>query len=43
MAKCNEDMPCTKCGTPSKRIMSSLAGLIFIGPGFYETDYKKKT
>ena len=33
---------CPKCAEPSlKRLMSSGAGLVFKGSGFYQTDYKK--
>ena len=33
---------CPKCAKPAlKRLMSSGAGLIFKGSGFYTTDYKK--
>jgi putative FmdB family regulatory protein len=33
---------CPKCAEPSlKRLMSSGAGLLFKGSGFYSTDYKK--
>ena len=33
---------CPKCAEPSlKRLMSSGAGLVFKGSGFYLTDYKK--
>ena len=33
---------CPKCSKPSlKRLMSSGAGLVFKGSGFYLTDYKK--
>jgi len=33
---------CPKCAQPAlKRLMSSGAGLIFKGSGFYTTDYKK--
>ncbi len=33
---------CPKCAKPSlKRLMSSGAGLLFKGSGFYLTDYKK--
>ncbi len=33
---------CPKCAEPSlKRLMSSGAGLLFKGSGFYLTDYKK--
>ncbi|MGD0590769.1 MAG: zinc ribbon domain-containing protein [Bacteroidota bacterium] len=33
---------CPKCAEPSlKRMMSSGAGLVFKGSGFYQTDYKK--
>lgn len=34
---------CPKCKKMKlKRIIGSGAGVIFKGPGFYETDYKKK-
>jgi putative FmdB family regulatory protein len=32
---------CPICGHESKRLISSGAGLIFKGSGFYITDYKK--
>ena len=31
---------CTVCGAPAERIMSSGAGLLFKGSGFYITDYR---
>jgi len=34
---------CPKCNGELKRLVSSGAGLIFKGSGFYETDYKKKS
>jgi putative FmdB family regulatory protein len=35
---------CPKCAEPSlKRLMSSGAGLVFKGSGFYLTDYKKSS
>jgi putative FmdB family regulatory protein len=33
---------CPRCSSPVKRLISSGAGIIFRGSGFYETDYKKK-
>ncbi|MGE5197036.1 MAG: FmdB family zinc ribbon protein [Deltaproteobacteria bacterium] len=33
---------CPKCGKKVKRLISSGAGLIFKGSGFYSTDYRKK-
>lgn len=33
---------CPKCGGKIKRLIKSGAGLIFKGPGFYATDYRKK-
>lgn len=34
---------CPECrGKSLRRLISSGGGLIFRGPGFYETDYKKK-
>lgn len=33
---------CPECGEPeAERLISSGAGLVFKGSGFYETDYKK--
>lgn len=33
---------CPKCAKPAlKRLLSSGAGLVFKGNGFYQTDYKK--
>lgn len=33
---------CPKCSKPAiKRLLSSGAGLVFKGSGFYQTDYKK--
>jgi putative FmdB family regulatory protein len=32
---------CPKCGKKVKRLIGSGAGIIFKGPGFYATDYKK--
>jgi putative FmdB family regulatory protein len=34
---------CPKCGGAVKRLISSGAGLIFKGAGFYITDYKNKS
>jgi putative FmdB family regulatory protein len=34
---------CPKCGGAVKRLISSGAGLIFKGSGFYITDYKNKS
>ncbi|MDD4938604.1 MAG: zinc ribbon domain-containing protein [Candidatus Omnitrophica bacterium] len=34
---------CPECGSKLKRLIGSGAGIIFKGPGFYATDYKKKT
>ena len=34
---------CPKCGKKVKRLISSGAGLIFKGSGFYATDYKKSS
>ena len=34
---------CAKCEKKVKRLISSGAGVIFKGSGFYETDYKKKS
>lgn len=37
-----DGIKCTNCGSDNlKRILSS-GSFIFKGPGFYETDYKKK-
>ena len=33
---------CPDCGGPVRRLISSGAGLIFKGEGFYSTDYKNK-
>lgn len=35
-------LPCSDCGSTMKRIISKIGGFKFIGPGFYETDYKNK-
>jgi putative FmdB family regulatory protein len=32
---------CPECGAPAKRRISSGAGLVFKGSGFYITDYKR--
>ncbi len=32
---------CPECGGSVKRMIGSLAGIIFKGNGFYTTDYKK--
>jgi len=32
---------CPKCRKKVKRLISSGAGIIFKGPGFYATDYRK--
>ncbi|MFH0918371.1 MAG: FmdB family zinc ribbon protein [Candidatus Omnitrophota bacterium] len=32
---------CPKCGMKLKKLISSTAGFIFKGAGFYATDYKK--
>lgn len=32
---------CPKCGKKLKKLISSAAGFIFKGTGFYATDYKK--
>ena len=34
---------CPKCGDKVKRLISSGAGIIFKGSGFYATDYRKKS
>jgi putative FmdB family regulatory protein len=34
---------CPKCAKKVKRLISSGAGVIFKGSGFYATDYKKKS
>jgi putative FmdB family regulatory protein len=34
---------CPKCGGKVKRLISSGAGIIFKGSGFYATDYRKKS
>jgi putative FmdB family regulatory protein len=34
---------CPKCKKNLKRLISSGAGIIFKGSGFYATDYRKKT
>jgi putative FmdB family regulatory protein len=33
---------CPACGRKPKRLISSGAGIIFKGAGFYATDYRKK-
>jgi putative FmdB family regulatory protein len=33
---------CPKCGGKVKKLISSGAGIIFKGSGFYATDYRKK-
>lgn len=32
---------CPKCSGPAQRLISTGAGIIFKGKGFYQTDYKK--
>ncbi len=34
---------CPKCKQKVKRLISSGVGIIFKGPGFYATDYRKKS
>lgn len=34
---------CPKCNNKVKRLISSGAGIIFKGSGFYATDYRKKS
>jgi putative FmdB family regulatory protein len=34
---------CPECGAPAERLLSSGAGLIFKGSGFYITDYRSDT
>ena len=34
---------CPECGAPAERLLSSGAGLIFKGSGFYTTDYRSDT
>ena len=34
---------CPKCGKKVRKLISAGAGIIFKGPGFYATDYRKKT
>jgi putative FmdB family regulatory protein len=34
---------CPECGAPAERLLSSGAGLIFKGSGFYVTDYRSDT
>ncbi len=34
---------CPKCGGSTKRLIGKGMGIIFRGPGFYATDYKKGT
>ncbi|MDD5565793.1 MAG: zinc ribbon domain-containing protein [Candidatus Omnitrophica bacterium] len=34
---------CPKCKKPVKRLIGTGSGIIFKGPGFYATDYRKKT
>ena len=33
---------CPKCNKKVKRLISGGSGIIFKGPGFYATDYRKK-
>jgi putative FmdB family regulatory protein len=33
---------CPKCGYKIKRLIGGGSGIIFKGPGFYATDYRKK-
>lgn len=33
---------CPKCNKQVRRLIGSGAGIIFKGPGFYATDYRKK-
>lgn len=38
----DESVPCCpECGAETERIITGGAGLIFKGPGFYATDYRK--
>lgn len=32
---------CPECGSGVKKMVTSCAGLVFKGSGFYETDYKR--
>jgi putative FmdB family regulatory protein len=32
---------CPKCSKPVRRLIGSGSGIIFKGPGFYATDYRK--
>lgn len=34
---------CPKCNKKVKRVIGAGAGIIFKGPGFYATDYRKQT
>jgi len=34
---------CPKCGADIRRVISTGAGVIFKGNGFYQTDYKKSS
>lgn len=34
------EVKCEKCGNPAQKLISSI-GIVFKGPGFYTTDYKK--
>jgi len=34
---------CPECGGPVRRLISSQAGIIFKGTGFYATDYAKSS
>jgi len=34
---------CPQCGKKIRRLIGSGGGIIFKGPGFYATDYKKKS
>jgi putative FmdB family regulatory protein len=37
------DCPCEDCNGTVKRLLGTGAGLIFKGPGFYQTDYRSSS
>lgn len=39
--KAKPETKCPKCGKKLRKLISSSAGFIFKGAGFYATDYKK--
>jgi predicted nucleic acid-binding Zn ribbon protein len=42
MSDLDRPQQCPKCGGDSERQISGGAGVIFRGPGFYETDKRNK-